>query len=160
MSTNTPLPADNLEPLNRRTFVGAAMGGMGVCYFAAVGYPVYRYLSAPVERAEASAAITDVALHKDQLPPPGAALMFKFGPFTSILIHHTDGSWSAFDAKCTHLGCTVKFETDKKRIYCECHGGVYDSKDGRNIAGPPPKPLKRYDVKTTEVGVVVSKVKA
>jgi quinol---cytochrome c reductase iron-sulfur subunit, bacillus type len=30
---------------------------------------------------------------------------------------------------------------------CPCHGGVYYS-DGTVAAGPPPKPLIRYDVRT------------
>jgi len=30
---------------------------------------------------------------------------------------------------------------------CPCHGGVYYN-DGTVAAGPPPKPLIRYDVRT------------
>jgi Rieske Fe-S protein len=64
----------------------------------------------------------------------------------------------ALDAKCTHLGCTVQYEADKNRIYCACHGGVYDARTGANVSGPPPKPLKRYVVRPApEGGVVVSR---
>ena len=35
---------------------------------------------------------------------------------------------------------------DAERFMCPCHGGVY-YKDGTVAAGPPPKPLVRYDVR-------------
>lgn len=48
---------------------------------------------------------------------------------------------------CTHLGCTVPFASKEEKMnnpalafYCPCHGGEYD-KFGRNIGGPPPRPL-------------------
>ncbi|MCX8156667.1 MAG: Rieske (2Fe-2S) protein [Verrucomicrobiae bacterium] len=167
MSSSKDFPADNPsmaatpgasgEAVDRRVFIGAAMGGVGLCYLAAIGYPVYRYLASPVERAEAQAAVTEVTLPEAHKLPRKSALMFKFGPFTALLIHHEDGTWSAFNAKCTHLGCTVKYEPHHNRIFCECHGGIYDAKSGANTGGPPPRPLQVYQVKVSESGVVVSK---
>jgi cytochrome b6-f complex iron-sulfur subunit len=154
VATKEAFPAGP-EDAERRAFVGLAVGG--VCYLAGLGYPVYRYLASPVERAEISAAITEVTLKDAHKLPTRSAMMFKFGPFAALLIHHADDSWSAFNAKCTHLGCTVKFEPEKNRIYCECHGGMYDPKSGTNTGGPPPKPLLKYNVKLTEAGVVVSR---
>jgi cytochrome b6-f complex iron-sulfur subunit len=150
-------PQPGAKDVNRRVFMGAAAGGVSACYLAAMGYPVYRYLSSPVERAEASASITEITLPDAHKLPSRSALMFKFGPFTALLIHHEDNTWSAFNAKCSHLGCTVKYQPEQKRIFCECHGGIYDAKSGANTGGPPPKPLLVYKVKVTEAGVVVSK---
>ena len=42
---------------------------------------------------------------------------------------------------CTHLGCIPTYEADKKEFICACHGGVFDS-SGRNVSGPPPKPME------------------
>ncbi|MBU0640625.1 MAG: Rieske (2Fe-2S) protein [Planctomycetes bacterium] len=61
-----------------------------------------------------------------------------------IVFRDAGGRLKAFDSKCTHAGCNVGFQGD--RIFCNCHGGVYDL-NGKNIAGPPPRPL-------TELGVV------
>lgn len=47
---------------------------------------------------------------------------------------------------CTHLGCAVKWDAAGDRFACPCHGGVYDAQ-GRVIAGPPPRPLTRLEVK-------------
>ena len=51
----------------------------------------------------------------------------------------------AFDAVCTHIDCTVKFRPDRQDIFCNCHDGVYDL-NGKNISGPPPRPLEAYHV--------------
>jgi len=144
--------------MKRRLFVRTTLGAAGLAYAGALGYPVYRYLAAPVEQAEREAAVTEAVLKDAQKLPPGTALMFKFGARPAMLIHHRDGAWTAFDAVCTHLGCTVRFEPERRRIHCACHGGVYDPKTGANLAGPPPRPLRAYRVKVEEEAVVVSRV--
>jgi cytochrome b6-f complex iron-sulfur subunit len=143
--------------LARRGFVGLAVGGAGLCYAGALGYPVYRYLAGPAERAAATAAVKEVLLKDALTLAAGSARMFKFGSRPALLIRHADGNWVALDAVCTHLGCTVQYEPDKGRIYCACHGGVYDARTGENKSGPPPKPLRRYQVTLTNEGVLVSR---
>lgn len=156
MSNECGLPPAQ-ELLKRRTFVSVALGGVGLCYAAAIGYPVYRYLKSPVESAAAEAAVTEVSLPEAQKLAAGSVLMFKFGARTSMLIHHKDGTWVAFDAVCTHLGCTVQYQSDQDRIHCACHGGVYNAHTGTNVSGPPPRPLRRYEVKVMDTGVTVSR---
>lgn len=45
-------------------------------------------------------------------------------------------------ATCTHLGCTVKWNSDTTEFECPCHGGRF-SERGNVLSGPPPAPLKR-----------------
>lgn len=142
----------------RRSFVQIGVGMMGACYAGAVGYPVYRYLATPSLRARAQGQVTTVSIPQKDLPGPGSATMFLFGSRPSVLIHHDDGSYVAFDAVCTHLGCTVRFEPQNHRIYCPCHGGTYDPNTGEVVAGPPPRPLKKYRVEVADGNVVVSRV--
>lgn len=52
----------------------------------------------------------------------------------------------AISATCTHLGCNVLWEEDKKIFKCPCHNGRYDI-DGKVISGPPPAPLQRHKTK-------------
>jgi len=143
---------------NRRNFVRVAAGGIGLCYAAALGYPVYRYLESPIEKVQSLAVVSEVSLPEARKLPLGAALMFKFGSRPAMLIHHPDDQWVALIAVCTHLGCTVQYQGDKDRIYCACHGGVYNARTGGNVSGPPPKPLQRLEVKLTETTVVVSRL--
>ncbi|MBI5091808.1 MAG: Rieske (2Fe-2S) protein [Candidatus Hydrogenedentes bacterium] len=143
--------------MGRRGFVKAGIGAMSVCYVGAVAYPVYRYLAAPAKRAEETAKISQIALPMDKLPPAGTALTFMFGSRPALLIHLADGTKVCLDAVCTHLGCTVKFETDLQRIHCACHGGVYDARTGKNVSGPPPKPLKPYKVEFANGQINISR---
>jgi cytochrome b6-f complex iron-sulfur subunit len=84
-------------------------------------------------------------------------MMFKFGPKPALLIHHADGTWVAMSAVCTHLGCTVQYEGPQNRIFCACHGGVYDARTGANVSGPPPKPLSQFRVEVSDGRVVISR---
>jgi len=145
------------DPISRRGFVKAGMAMLGACYAGAVGYPVYRYLNTPAMRAATASAVTSVALAGAEKLEAGAAMMFKFGTRPAMLIHHADGQWVAFDAVCTHLGCTVQFEPDHSRIHCACHGGVYDMNTGDAVSGPPPRGLTKYVVEVRDAEVVVSR---
>lgn len=73
-------------------------------------------------------------------PPP-----FDFGGQPCLIIRTADGEIKAFNAVCTHLQCTVEFRPLKADIFCNCHDGVYDL-SGRNVSGPPPRPLETYKV--------------
>ena len=143
--------------ITRRDFMRFVLMGVAATYAAAIGYPVYRYLTSPAERAKGLAAIKEVSLKDAHKLPLGSVMMFKFGSRPAMLIHHKDDSWVALDAVCTHLGCTVEYQTARNVIHCNCHGGEYDAKTGKNISGPPPKPLKQYVAKVVADGVLVSR---
>lgn len=148
-----------LEPESgRRKILQIGVGVMGACYASALGYPVYRYLTTPVVRAREQGLVTSVSIPSKDLPGAGTATMFLFGSRPSVLIHHADGSYVAFDAVCTHLGCTVRFEPENHRIFCPCHGGTYDMNTGEVIGGPPPRALKSYHVEVADANVVISRV--
>jgi cytochrome b6-f complex iron-sulfur subunit len=156
--TSLPVdPDDTDEEMSRRGFVKTAVLGVGLAYAGAIGYPVYRYLNSPVEKAIVASAVKEVTLEGAEKIALGTALMFKFGARPAMLIHHKDGSWLALDAVCTHLGCTVSFDPENDRIFCACHGGVYDAKTGENVAGPPPKPLAKYEVAVGTGSVTVKR---
>lgn len=80
--------------------------------------------------------------------PPGGTHPFRVEgsgiPF--ILIHLTDGTWAAYEQKCTHLSCAVYYSPEKDKIECPCHHGYFDARDGRVLQGPPPRPLPRLEV--------------
>ncbi|MCC7366827.1 MAG: Rieske (2Fe-2S) protein [Chloroflexi bacterium] len=62
--------------------------------------------------------------------------------------------FTAFAVNCTHLACPVNWQAQAKIFLCPCHGGVFYG-DGRVAAGPPPRPLPRYDVRVQGANVQV-----
>jgi cytochrome b6-f complex iron-sulfur subunit len=152
-----PDETDEKDVLSRREFVWLGGAAVGAVYVGAIGYPVYQYLSTPAQRSAEAAAVTQTTLDNAASLPPNTAMMFKFGAKPGMLIHHADGSWSAFNAVCTHLACTVKYEPEQNRIFCACHGGVYDPVTGTNTAGPPPKPLTKYNVEVKDASIIISR---
>ncbi len=56
---------------------------------------------------------------------------------------------------CTHLGCTVEWNTQKNRFICPCHGSEYDPQ-GRVVHGPAKRslPLLTVVVKQNQVRLV------
>jgi cytochrome b6-f complex iron-sulfur subunit len=68
---------------------------------------------------------------------------------TSVLVmnnHSKPGSFYAIDSVCTHQGCAVDWDGDKKQIICPCHGSTFNA-DGSVIKGAATKPLKSYEAK-------------
>ena len=59
---------------------------------------------------------------------------------------------------CTHLGCTVKWHSDKNSFICPCHGSQYDNL-GRVVHGPTKRsmPLITVVVKQNQVHLVNQK---
>ena len=71
----------------------------------------------------------------------------------AILVKLSDGTFRAFSQRCTHLLCPVHFRPDDDSLYCPCHNGSFNAKDGSVQFGPPPKPLPQYKVKVDD-GVI------
>jgi len=50
----------------------------------------------------------------------------------------------------------VQYREEKQDIWCACHNGIYDL-NGKNVSGPPPRPLELYRVNVKGDQIVVSK---
>ena len=79
---------------------------------------------------------------------PGTATMFAYPTEHDpcLLIRTRDGKLLAYSQKCTHLSCAVIPQLDRGILFCPCHDGVFELATGRNIAGPPPRPLPRIEL--------------
>ncbi len=130
-------------------FLGTSVGAMA----ASMLYPVARYLSPP-EVPEAP-TVQVVAGREGELKP-NEGKVFRFGSQPGLLVRAQEGEYRAFSGTCTHLNCTVQYRGDLKQIWCACHNGFYDL-SGRNVAGPPPRPLEEYQVNIANGDIVVSR---
>jgi Rieske Fe-S protein len=138
----------------RRDFLNWFLGTTAGAFIISVLYPLSRYLIPP--QVEESSARTVTLAVKPQELKPNSGQIFRFGSQPAILVDTPNGELKAFTATCTHLGCIVQYRTDLNQIWCACHNGHFDL-NGKNVEGPPPKPLEEYAVNIRGDQIVVSK---
>ena len=130
-------------------FVNVGMGLIGVGLATLVGLVAAPRMRSKGRKWRKAATIFD-------LPPdqPLAAVIaeresdgwYETRRQTMIFLDREGDGYRALSSTCTHLSCRVRWESERKRFECPCHGGVYD-REGRVVAGPPPRPLDRLAVR-------------
>jgi Rieske Fe-S protein len=142
--------------MQRRDFLGWLTWAAGTALGGFILYPVARYLVPPSIPEAVTRRV--IAAKKNELAP-GSFKTFAFGSQPGLLVRTADGGYKALSAVCTHLGCTVQYKNDEHVIWCACHNGRYDL-DGRNVSGPPPRPLEPYVVHEEGDDIIVEKAGA
>jgi Rieske Fe-S protein len=138
---------------SRRRFVDYLLGTSAFATLAAILYPIFRFM-VPPEIVEAQQ--NSVVAGKTAEIPVNSGKIFKFGSKPGLLIRTQSGDFKAFSASCTHLDCIVQYDPNAKQITCACHNGAYDL-TGKNISGPPPRPLEEFVVKLSGDDITVAK---
>ena len=74
---------------------------------------------------------------------PGSFLYFNYPnrEDLAVLVRNQEGEYIAFSRTCAHRGCSIEFDSSRKCLACPCHRGIYDSRTGYVVFGPPPRPL-------------------
>ena len=139
---------------SRRGFVNILLGAGFTSMAAWMLYPVVRYLIPP-KSGEPSVASVTLPWGPAEIKTSSGRI-FRFGSQPGILIRTPSGELRAFSAVCTHLNCTVQYRTARQDIWCACHNGTYDL-NGKNVSGPPPRPLEAFKVFVKGDQIVVSK---
>jgi len=118
------------------------VGGLG--WLASVVYPVIRYLKPlPMQGPTGPVGLTRAEVSKVERDK------FAIIPVGARRVLVLEDS-----AKCTHEGCTVRYEPGQALIWCACHNGRFDL-EGRVLSGPPPKPLSRHRIQRNAKGDIV-----
>lgn len=138
----------------RRDFLNWFLGTTAGAFIVSVLYPLSRYLIPP--KVEESTSRTVTLALKPQEIKANSGQIFRFGSQPAILVNTSSGELKAFSAACTHLACIVQYRSDLNQIWCACHNGHFDL-NGKNVEGPPPKPLEEYAVNVRGDQIVVSK---
>jgi Rieske Fe-S protein len=87
------------------------------------------------------------------MPEDGFAA-FQQGERTAFLRKTSDGGIEALSQRCSHQGCLVTWNAAENEFRCPCHRGAFD-RTGTPIAGPPKRPLERYETRTENGSVQV-----
>jgi len=137
-----PIDRVEAEHVSRREFAKflcLVSGGMAV----GSGWVAIKDKIVPPFRIKGEAFVCK----KSDVPPGGTHPFTVEGsriPF--ILIHLNDGSFRAYEQKCTHLSCAVYYSPTHDKIECPCHHGFFDAHTGAVLQGPPPRPLPHLEV--------------
>jgi Rieske Fe-S protein len=137
------------EGINRRDFFGMVWKGLGILVaIESVGMIMAYFFSgknkniaAPKQLLEAG-TVDSFGL--------GSVSAFMGGRF--YLARQQDGGFIALSLRCTHLGCSVSWEENKKRFICPCHSSAFDI-SGEVLNPPAARALDFYPV-LIENGIV------
>ncbi len=146
------------RPRSRRSVLDLLLRVGVVGWLASALYPVIRYLT-PLPLAGPTGPVRLTSAEVAKLEQEKFAII-PVGRSRVLVFEDSGGELRALDAKCTHEGCTVRYQPGNAIIWCACHNGRFDLK-GRVLAGPPPRPLAQHGIqRDSEGGITVSVAKA
>ena len=150
--THMPDTSASEQP-GKRDFLKFILSGGLIALVGSVLYPILAYLKPPME---AEVVVSSVKAGKADAMAKDSGQIVKFGTKPVILVKTANNELRAFSATCTHLDCTVQYKKEMGLIWCACHNGKYDL-NGRNVSGPPPRPLDEYRVTVQGGEIMISK---
>ncbi len=131
--------------VERRSFLGRMSAIVGTFFFALIVLPLWRYLFPGMSREPDKVEFTDGMLVQLNALEPGKCLRFQWGGVPGLALRAQGGELRVFKGVCTHADCNVAWRSKTNDFFCACHEGRYDE-FGKNIEGPPPRPLTRLFV--------------
>jgi len=132
----------NYSLISRRQFLNTLFGGSLLAFFSGTLFSLAKF-AFPTLGKEPDFVVLD---KKDFTGiSKNSAKAFAWGGILGLYLKKEDGSVAALKGVCTHMECNVAYRPAEKKFYCACHKGWYDEA-GKNIAGPPPKPLEFFEV--------------
>ena len=131
------MKSENKKKFTRRRFIGILLGGI----IATEALWVLLRSTGRKDNTQQESVLYDA----------GAISSFannQVYPFTSgqfNLVRYKDGGFMAISTKCTHLGCIVNTDADKKGFTCPCHSSHFDIY-GEVLESPATRPLDTYSI--------------
>ncbi len=127
----------------RRRLLRYLTGLAGLSTVAIVATPVVGFLIPSKESTTAAGG--KVAVGTVDKIPPGQGKVVPVGSKPAVVVN-VAGTYRAYSAICTHLGCIVAFDPNANMIVCPCHDGRFSPANGSVVSGPPPAPLASLTV--------------
>jgi cytochrome b6-f complex iron-sulfur subunit len=137
---------DNTPPIEsnaRRSLLNGLWLTLSGLALAEIAWLVGSFLK-PRQSADSSVQAADIidAGPVDRFAPNSVT---AFPPGRFYLACLEDGGFLALSRRCTHLGCTVPWDPERKQFACPCHASVFDIR-GEVIQSPAPRALDRFAV--------------
>ncbi|MBI4062124.1 MAG: ubiquinol-cytochrome c reductase iron-sulfur subunit [Elusimicrobia bacterium] len=143
------------EELSRRAFLSRAAAFFGGLIGAVLTGVGLGYFISPALREKAGAWVD---LGRAGNFKPGAPVLVEYTQrkrdswitsetrSSAWVVTENGRDFTAFDPRCTHLGCPYRWNAQDKKFLCPCHTASF-AMDGKVLGGPPPRPLDRYETK-------------
>jgi Rieske Fe-S protein len=128
---------DRGDQVTRRTFCNRLLITSSVALVGAAA------LTANAASDDSQAAYPPLKIEGSEALLPGSSLYFNYPNRSdpAILVRNELGEYYAFGQKCSHRGCSVYFDRNRRCLECPCHRGAYDAQSGFVLNGPPTRPL-------------------
>jgi len=68
----------------------------------------------------------------------------------AYVVQPSKGTFVAFSAVCTHMGCTIGFYQPALQFRCPCHGSIFSATTGAVVQGPATLPLPGVAIKDSD----------
>jgi menaquinol-cytochrome c reductase iron-sulfur subunit len=150
------VPDSDKHQLSRRDFIKGTAATIGGLIGALTGIPSIAYLLSPAMQAKTDS--DTIALGPLENYPIGIPTRFDFTQtkvngwertavnYGLFVLRKSEGEVRVFSDICTHLGCRVNWHPDVQHYISPCHDGHFDIM-GKNVSGPPPRPLDEFNTK-------------
>lgn len=127
----------------RRSFLKKLWAGLGLLVFAEFVVICFGFLRPrrPSEETDKSGGLMEAGPVAGF--EPDSVTAFVQGQF--YLSRLIDGGFLAISRQCTHLGCTLPWDTEKRQFVCPCHASAFDI-TGDVVSAPATRALDLYEV--------------
>jgi Rieske Fe-S protein len=133
--------------LSRRSLLAVGGAGLGALTLGAcAGIPVPE-----VDGVAPGGRIAGLA----DVPVGGPAYQLAVDGRRLLIAQPAAGTVVAYDATCTHQGCTVR-AADDGSLVCPCHGSQFDPATGEVLQGPAVEPLEPVAVTVSGPDVLLA----
>lgn len=139
--------------ITRREFLNTFFGGSLIAFFSGSLYSVLKF-AFPTLGKEPDFVVLSKKDFSDI--PKNSTKAFAWGGVLGLYFKKEDNSVVALKGVCTHMECNVAYKSAEKKFYCACHQGWYND-TGKNIAGPPPKPLEFFEIMEKGEKLIIAK---
>ena len=158
------MPGSDPNQVSRRDFIKVTATIVGSFIGALIGIPSVAYLLSPALKPVKNDAV--IALGPLEKYPIGVPTRFEFTQtkangwertamnYGLYVVRKNESEVRVFSDICTHLACRVSWHPDFQHYISPCHNGHFDIM-GKNISGPPPRPLDEFVTKIEEGNLFV-----
>jgi len=139
------------EPkIARRSFLNRCWAFFGIVAAAEFGWLGLSFMNSRKERNRPDLTESIITAGPVEQFIPETVTAIPSGQFYLACL--ADGSLLALSRICTHLGCSVPWDEEKKQFICPCHGSTFNL-TGEVLTAPAPRPLDTFPVRI-ENGII------